>query len=518
MDLFVHMYDVYGEYHAPLDDRLAPTFRNHDFHFRLREFTLDGELDVLSHVFPENTPRPSRLTSLSITRFTTLIRTEAIPAIMDGTLINPPVLGLLVESSSESIRRLSISTCILDLGKLPAVRQLTHLSLTEFDSHPTIHKLLSFLRSNPGLEELLLNCGKLRPTDSDGGELPLVSFTRLRRLWVTSLNRTLNRLVECLHITSEVEEVELTIDDLGRNQGPMSDTIRRWFDDVVSPRAVQCIEARPSIFRPGVRYIQKSDNVQHPNLPHHSTFVELRFGSYELPDFLSLQVLRNATRLELFHDNLRTSRYLAIFEAAPVLQELVVWAGGGCNSVRALLPTAQDSEEVVGGRTYLSYVPLPNLSHLRIIEAELGDIEDDDGSPNGAIISDLVRQRKLLGLGLGRLELIYCNHVSSDLVEELRSLVPEVFWDGRDGAGEVHSDASDEEYYPSSEPEDSGGQAGVGEVYSDASDEDYRSSSFKPEDSDSECGDSSQEPHGSDEEDTSISEESTDWVVRSEVR
>jgi len=48
---------------------LNAIFRDHDFYSRIREFTLDGQVDVLSYIFPKDTPRPSRLVSLSITRW-----------------------------------------------------------------------------------------------------------------------------------------------------------------------------------------------------------------------------------------------------------------------------------------------------------------------------------------------------------------------------------------------------------------------------------------------------------------
>lgn len=333
------------------------------------------------------------------------------------------------------------------------VRQLTHLSLTDFYSPLDIKNLLFFLQANAGLEELLLNYGTRRTSGDDyGGELPLVSLTHLRKLRLTLIPRHVDPLFKHLRIESEVEEVEVKI---AGYQGWRSKTACRWFNDTVSPCAVQCIEARSSShLLTAMKYVQKSDSIQHPNLPHHTAFVEVRFGSSALCDFFALQVLRNVTRMELFHDHLLTWQYLTLFERVPALQELVIWAGWECNSVRALLPAVQNSQEVEGG-TILAYVPLPNLSHLRIIEADLGDTGDNNGFPNEAVISDLVRERKQLKSGLQRLELICCNYVSPDWVEELLSFVPEVFWDGRDGTGWIYSDILNEDYSPSSpEPED----------------------------------------------------------------
>jgi hypothetical protein len=202
---------------------------------------------------------------------------------------------------------------------------------------------------------------------------------------------------------------------------------------------------------PRVKYVRKSVGIRHPNLPYHSSLAELRFENLsELYTFLALEMLRNATKLELFYDDLSTYEYLEIFEMLPVLQELVIWVGGECNCVRALLSGIQDYQEGAGGRTSPSCVPLRSLSYLRIIEADLRVIEGDPRSPNEAVILNLVRQRKLIGLGLLRLELVCCQYVSLDWVEALRQFVPEVLWDGRDGVGEAHLDDSDEDYCPSS--------------------------------------------------------------------
>ena len=441
-DLFVHMYDDYRTYRAPLDGRLNAMFRDRDFHSRLRGFTLDGGVGIFPYIFPSDTPRPSRLVSLSITPL--MVKTSR-TTFKVQTPPGSPTTELLVRSSSESLRQLSISGCTIDFDELLVVHQLTHLSLIDFDSPSlTIKKLLSFLQANPRLEELLLRCGGFRPKVDDGEELPFVLLTRLRKLYVGLFAEDLDLLFEHLRIASEVEEVEVMRG--GPDDKP--ETICSWFNDMVFPRPVQCIEARlSSIFGPVVKYIQKSDSAQHPNLPHHSTLLELRFRPLELSDFLSIQVLQDATRLELFPDNLTTSQYLQIFETASALQELVIWAGPECNSVRALLLSAHDSQEYATSGTCPSSVPLPNLSHLRIIEADLQGVKDDDGSRNEAVVSNLVRQRKLLGLGLQLLELEWCNYVSPDWVEELRSFVPEVFWNGRGG---VDGDDSDDDYSPSS--------------------------------------------------------------------
>lgn len=504
MALFVHMYDVYGEYYAPPDDCLSAMFRDHDFYSRLREFTLDGEIDVLSYIFPEDTPRPSRLVSLSIVRSTAI---PMISAIMDQIPPNPPVPELLVESSSESLRRLSISACTLDFDQLPIIRQLTHLSLTALGPGLTVKKLLFFLQANPGLEELVFDYTKspLKANDDEG--LPLVLLPHLRKLRATLLAQDLAHLFERLRIVSEVEEVEVTIEGFESSGEPLPETICHWFNDVVSPRAVQHIKARPAfdVFRSaGMKYVQKSDSVQHTNPPGHTNFVELRFGPSELIDLLSLQVLRNATRLELFHDDLSTSRYLGVFEAASVLQELVIWAGRECNFVRALLPTAQDSQEDVGsGSLHLSYVPLPNLSYLRIIEADFRNTEDENDSSNETVILNFVRQRQLLGLGLRRLELICCSYVYPDWVDDLRSFVPEVFWDERDGAGGIYSDDSDDEYWPSSPGPEGSESSGPG-WESHGSDEGGTIVS--------ESSGSGWESYSSDEEDTVVSE-SSNWIL-----
>jgi len=449
MDLFVHMYDVYAEYRTVPDDHLNAMFRDHDFYSRIREFTLDGQVDVLSYIFPKDAPRPSRLVSLSITHWP-----------WTGGFPYPPIPELLVESSSESLRRLSISACALDIDRLPNVRQLTHLSFTDFSpiftrQSPTVRQLLLVLQANPDLEELLLDrdCGL---GVDDGEDLPFVLLTRLRKLRVASYIQEMASLLQHLRITSEVEEIELNVEiSFGRRVLTL-ETVSGFLNDVVSPRAVQCIEARPAsdTFRPGMKYVRSSDSIQHPNFPHHSCFVELTFeGSFELSAFLALETLQDATRLRLFHDDLPTFEYLEIFEMAPMLQELVTWVGQECNPIRALLPATQDSQEDVGENTCSPCVPLRNLSHLRIIEADLRDTEDEDSPPNEAVILNLVRQRKILGFGLQRVELVCCECVSPDWVDELRQFVPDVFWDGRGGVGE---DDSDEDYYPpSSDPDDS---------------------------------------------------------------
>ena len=466
-DLFVHMYDVYKKYRPLPEDPTDILSRDPDFRSRLRGFTIDGETSPLSHIFPMDSPRSFRLISLSITRLTT----ETDSPVGRLAALNPRVLHLLVEGSSESLERLSISPCAFDFSQL-IIRRLTHLSLTNINSPLTIKKLLFFFQAHPGLEEIRLHFERCQQ-DVKNQDLPLVSFARLRKLRVTLPTQDVERLFGNMHILSEVEEAEVTMPWF---TSLLPDTFRRWFNDVVSPREIQCIEARPVDHSgPGVRYVRGTDSVQHPNLPHHSTFVGLRLRLPEQLDFLSLQVIRNTTRLELFHDDLSASQYLQVFERTPALRELVTWAGRKCMSVRALLPALQDSRiEDEGSETYLPpWVPLSNLSYLRIIEADLREIEDAEGYANDAAILDLVRQRRLLGFGLQRLELVYCVSVRADWLDQLRSFVPEVFWDGRDGPGWIYSADSDsvEDYDPSS--------AERGD-----SDEDHRSSSSESEDSD----------------------------------
>jgi hypothetical protein len=249
------MYDIYGEYRAPPDDRLNTMFRDQDFYSRLREFTLDGEVDVLSYVFPEATPRPSRLVTLSVTRFATTSSMQHATWVADQRPPNLPLPKLLVESSSQTLRQLTISNCTPDFDQLPiVVRQLTHLSLTyftspRFESHLTIKKLLFILRANPGLEEFFFYHGESGLKADDNEDLPFVSFTHLRKLRVVLQFQDVALLLQHLRIMSEVEEVKVKV----ARQGPIPEKLASWFNDAVSPHAVQCIEARPAshLCRPG---------------------------------------------------------------------------------------------------------------------------------------------------------------------------------------------------------------------------------------------------------------------------
>ncbi|KAF9778604.1 hypothetical protein BJ322DRAFT_1091545 [Thelephora terrestris] len=480
VDLFVHMYDIYGEYRAPPDDRLDAMFRDRDFYSRLREFTLDGEVDVLSYIFPDDNPRPFRLVSLSIERC--------------ATPLNLPRLGFpipkrLVEASFSSLKRLCISACIIDFDQVQIVRQLTHLSLTNlnlpyFEKPVSMKKLLYLLQANPDLQELFIDQEKCGLGVGDDEDLPFVSFARLRKLCVMLRIEDIAYFFRHLMVTSEVEEIAVETSD----EDPLPEILSRWFNDVVSPRSVQSIEARPalSLFRPRMEYIRGSDGIQYPNLPCYS-LLRLQMWPDQLPPFLTLGILRNATKLELFHDYLSAYSYLEIFKTASALQELVTWAGRECNSLRALLPTSQESREDVGG---ISYVPLPKLSYIRIIEADVEGIQDDDGTPNKAAILNVFRRRKLLGLGLRRLELVCCKCVSPGWIDELRSFVPEVLWDGVGGAC---LEDSDEDYCPS----ESSGSESDGSSW-----ETYESGS----------GDHGRELDVSDEEDTATSE-SSDWIL-----
>ena len=464
------MYDIYDEYRATPDDRLIAMFRDHNFYSRIREFTLDGLVDVLSYVFPKDTPRPSRLVSLSIMRWVTNSDIQGAPQ----RLQTPKIPELLVESSSGSLRRLNISACILNIDQLPILRQLTHLSLTDFYSsrgHPTIKQMLLVLRANSGLEELSLVHRVRREQEDDEKDLPSVSFTRLRKLHITWHVRDFVPLLQHLRIVSEVEEIELKVEGYEYDRDPIPEKVSSWFNDVVPPCTVQCIETRPTpvIFRPGLKYIRRSNDIQHPNLPHYSCFVGLRFDRpSELSAFLALETLCSATRLELIHSNLSPPQYLQIFEMVPMLQELVTWVGQECNSVYALLPTTLYSQGDVQDSTCVWHIPLRNLSCLRIIGADLGNTEDEDGSTNEAAISNLVRQRKLLGFGLRRLELVYCQYVLPGWVDGLRRFVPEISWDGEGGVG-TYLDDSDGDY---SSLDDSGPSESDWESISQYSDED----------------------------------------------
>lgn len=483
------MYDIYGEYRAPPDESLTAMFRHHDFYSRLREFRLDGEIDVLSYIFPNGTPRPFRLVSLSVERCATILLMRGITGVLTRRSHDPPIPAGLVEASFGSLKRLCISACTIDFDQAPIARQLTHLSLTNFNLphlRVSMKKLLFLLQANPDLEELLFDHGGCELEFDDDEDLPFVSFARLRKLCVMLRSQDTPPFFRHLRVASGVEEIEVRVDASGSRR-EMPEIIPSWLNDVVSPRSVQSIEARPvsQMFRPGMKYIWESDRIQHPSLPHHS-LVKLQLHPSRLSSFLTLEILRNVTRLELLHDDLSASRCLGIFEMASTLQELVTWAGRECNSVRALLPTSQGSREDVGS---ISYVPLPKLSYLRVIEADLKVIQDDDEPSNEVAILNLVRQRKILGLGLHRLELVCCEGVSPGWVDKLRSFVLEVSWDG---VGEASLDDSDEDY-SLSELSDSGSDDSSWETYDSGSD------------------DPGLELYVSDEEDTATSE-SSDWI------
>ena len=313
------------------------------------------------------------------------------------------------------------------------------------------------------MEELSLDHEACRQEEDDDENLPFASFTRLRKLRITLHVQYFVPLFRHLLIVSEVEEIDLKLvehrgdtagyeymEDYEDHRSSVLETVFSWFNDVVSPRTVQCIEVCPAPAMIGrgmkMKYVRKSDSIRHPTLPHHSCFVGLRFEwPFELSAFLALETLRNATRLEVFYSKLSASQHLGIFEMVPALQELVTWAGRDCNSLRALFSTTQDSREDVQDSLCLSHVPLRNLSYLRIIEADLRI--KGNGSSNEVVILNLVRRRKLLGFGLKRLELVCCQYVSPGWVDELRRFVPDTFWDGE---GEVGVDDSDGDYCSSS--------------------------------------------------------------------
>ena len=100
------------------------------FHSRLREFTPDGHIGVLSSIFPKDDPRPSRFVSLTIKHWAAA---QSVPWITTRTAPNPPIPKPLAESSFGSLKRLYISVCTLDFDKFPIMRQPIHLSLANFN-------------------------------------------------------------------------------------------------------------------------------------------------------------------------------------------------------------------------------------------------------------------------------------------------------------------------------------------------------------------------------------------------
>jgi hypothetical protein len=118
---------------------------------------------------------------------------------------------------------------------------------------------------------------------------------------------------------------------------------------------------------------------------------------------------------------------------------------------------------------------------------------------------------------LQRLELVACQYVSPDWVDELRQFVPVIFWDGEDSVGETHLDDSDEDYYPpSSDLDDSDSDGSDDEAGLHDSGENFYALSSRLEISDSDK-DRNPPPSASDsdisDEEGTTSSESIDWML-----
>ena len=194
LDLFIHMYDVTGEYRMVAREEFNIVFKDPCFHQRICEITFDGDPETFIRLFDDAPIIPSRLTSLTLANGFAPFSTSRAPA----GFITP------------CLKKLEIADLCFNLNTIAGTRNLTHLSMTMYkDRFPDSAKLLSVLGGNTCLEYFRF-IGKFEsPLEDDSSRIPLPYLRALdvRFHWTKF---RISRFLEFLELSANIEEIKLS--------------------------------------------------------------------------------------------------------------------------------------------------------------------------------------------------------------------------------------------------------------------------------------------------------------------
>ena len=450
LDLFIHMYDITGEYRMVAREEFDTMFKDPGFHQRIREITFDGDPETFIRLFDNAPILPPRLTSLTLTNGFAPFSTPRTPA------------GFV----APCLEKLEIVDLCFDLDTIAGTRNLTHLSMTMYkDCFPNSAKLLSVLRENTRLEYFRF-ISKFESSLEDGSSripLPHLRILDVKFHWTKF---RISRFLELLELSANIEEIKLATsfrerhDNLAWVLGTVYPAIPpdRLHHLVVRESSSQNTafhyrkfpSADVSFLQTAPVLMLKSDDIL--KSPTHGRLKELEQYS----------ILSNLTHLEIKIFQWKP-RLRPVFEMTKALEKLTVWTWKHCRELFDVLSPAiagSDTDGAGDAEGTNSTGPagvrllLPALGELTIIEADLSKF-DQDTSPISCF-----RARDQHGSRLETLKFLVCSYFDPDWVEELEGFVQEVFWD------ELEVDTSSDDETESSESE----QAGTTD---DSGEEDY---------------------------------------------
>ena len=451
LGLFIHMYDITGQYRMVAQEEFDTMFQDATFHKRIREITFDGDIYTFRRLFDNTLHRPLRLVSLSFTnRFT-----QPIPPLTPIGFITP------------CLEKLHISDLDFDLGSIVGTRNLTHLSLVA-NRHcfGNSGKLLAVLQANPFLEYLRFTRGYCNPPPEHGfSHIPLLHLRTvdMELFWTKS---QLSRFFERLELSANIEEIKLTTVTHEKHEN------LAWILGAVHPAIslgpVRHLLIRESPLRDVAFHYSKypSDDM---SLPQTAPFLILGSDNilesplhHYLGELGRYNDLSNLSHLEVmifqWKPHLRP-----VFEVTKTLEKLTVWTWNHCRGLFDVLHPeavggdaggADNVEEASSTSPARVRLLLPALRELTIIEADFRSSDPDTSrSQLNIAVLNCFRARRQQGSHLEILRLIACHYVHPIWVEELEEVVQEVFWDGLEGGydssenGEDYSELTHSQYF-----------------------------------------------------------------------
>ena len=443
LDLFIHMYDILGEYRMTVQEEFDTMFKDTAFHQRIREITFDGDPATFTRLFDQAPIHPPRLTSLSFMNGLTSLTTPRAP------------VGFI----TPCLQKFEIVDLDLNLDSITSTHNLTHLSLTIYKGiFSGSGRIIALLQENPRLEYFrLISVFDGTPLEGGPSHVPLPHLRTLdmKLFWTTS---QFSRFLECLELSTNIEEIKLATSYPGG-----CDNLAWGFNAVypaMSPDLPQHLMVRESSPKDTACHYRKHLS-EDASFPQTAPFLTLRSDDIlkssrhdYLGELEKHNVLSNLTHLEVrvfrWKPHLRP-----VFEMTKSLEKLTVWTWGYCRGLfRDLHPevVGDDAESAdttkEGNSTSPAgvWLPLPTLRELTIVEAEFHNT-DPERLPSAINVAfSCFSSRKQHGSPLDVLKFLGCRYDGPNLdwIEELEESIQEVFW-------EVFEDTSCDEETESSE-------------------------------------------------------------------
>ena len=442
LDLFIHMYDITGQYRMVAQEEFDAMFQDPTFHERVREITFEGAVHTFVQLFNRTPHRPPRLISLSFTNWSTGCVPSYIPT------------GFI----TSCLKKLKICDLCFDLDSIVGTRNLTRLSLI---ANPCGHsfdnrgKLLTVLRANPLLEYLHLT-GVFRDPLPEHGlppiPLPHLRTINMRDRWTRS---QFSQFFECLKLSANIEEIKLTSTSAHESHENLACILTTVYPAIPPDRVQHLLIRESSSFGSAFHYRKfPSDDT---TLPQTAPFLILKSGDIlesphhnHLGELERYNLLSNLSHLEVKIFLWRPD-FQPIFEMTKKLEKLTVWTWNYCRHLFDVLSpeavgshSADNTEEASLTSPARVQLLLPALRELTVIEAKFRSSKQHDSRTQleNAGLS-CFRARKQHGSPLEILKLVACHCVDHDWVEELEEVIEEVFWDGLEDGYSSDEDGED---------------------------------------------------------------------------